>query len=99
MINIGRVKKPIDFFENIYVGRGSPLGNPFPVSISVPRDIACDKFSEYIDLEMKNEYSKVYREIQRINRLIVEGKDINLQCFCAPNRCHAESIKRILESL
>lgn len=99
MINIGRVRQPIDFFENIYVGRGSPLGNPFPVDANNSRDSACDKFSEYIDSEMQNEYSKVYLEIHRIKKLIYEDKDINLQCFCVPYRCHAESIKRILETL
>lgn len=98
MIIIGRVRKPVDFFENIYVGRGSPLGNPFPACGSFTRDDACDAYSKYIDEQMLDKTSRVYKEISRIKKLIEEGHDINLQCFCTPYRCHAESIKRVLES-
>ena len=70
--------------EAIYVGRGTPFGNPFVIGKDGDRDGVCDKYEEMIlnNIELQN--------------LVKEKlKDKDLICFCYPKRCHAETLLRI----
>lgn len=68
--------------DAVYIGRGSPWGNPFPITRTVSRDEVCDRYEEeilpHLDLEP------------------LRGKD--LVCFCKPQRCHGDSILRALDT-
>lgn len=77
---------------DVYIGRGSPLGNPFPIRGSDTRNVVCDKYENYF-------YSKVYSpgdplrdEVIRIYKLAKAGRTINLICFCYPLKCHGETV-------
>ena len=98
MITIGRVKQFVAGAENVYIGRGSPLGNPWPISARMNRDKVCDLYDEYLRKAVKDKSTPQYKEMVRLFRMHQAGIDINLQCFCAPNRCHGETIKAILET-
>lgn len=66
--------------DAVYIGRGSPYGNPFVIGKDGDRDIVCDRF-----------------ESEVLPTLDVEPlRDRHLVCFCAPKRCHGESILRKL---
>lgn len=68
--------------EAVYIGRGSPYGNPFIIDKNHSRDDVCDRFEMEI---LPTLYLKP-----------LIGKD--LVCFCKPKRCHGDSIiKRIQE--
>lgn len=62
--------------DAVYIGRGSPWGNPFVIGRHGDRDEVCDRFETetlpYLDLEP------------------LRGKD--LVCWCKPARCHGDSI-------
>lgn len=62
--------------SDVYIGRGTPWGNPFVISEKYTRENVCDLFEEHtlpsLDVEP------------------LRGK--NLICFCAPARCHGHSI-------
>lgn len=68
--------------DAVYIGRGSPYGNPYVIGRDGTRDEVCDRFERdvlpYLDL----------------TPLI--GKDV--WCHCAPKRCHGDSIKRKIEA-
>lgn len=68
----------------IYIGRGSPYGNPFPISETCTREESIAKFREYLD---SNEQLKV------LIRRELRGKD--LVCFCKPKACHGDYIFEI----
>jgi hypothetical protein len=98
MITIGRIGEDLADAINIRVDRSSVLGNPFTLNTESNRDRVCDRYEKYfIDkLDSVNPQSK---EIRRIISLIDRGHDINLQCWCSPKRCHAETIKEFLDAL
>lgn len=91
---------------HIYCGRGSVLGNPYVIKdknknhkgkfeVST-RDEACDKYKEYFDLQIKNKNEAFLQELRNIySKLLTQ--DVNLGCFCAPQRCHCETIKDFIE--
>lgn len=70
----------------IYIGRGSPWGNPFVIGEHGTRDEVCDKFKRHLWEEIKAGRVK----LQDLADL--KGKD--LVCFCAPVRCHGHDLER-----
>ena len=62
--------------DAVYVGRGSPYGNPFVIGVDGDRDEVCDRF--------RNEV------LPTLDVSKLRGK--SLLCYCAPKRCHADDI-------
>lgn len=60
----------------VYIGRGSPYGNPFVIGKDGTRDDVCDKFRDEI--------------LPTLDVSSLKGKD--LICFCKPARCHGQDI-------
>lgn len=62
--------------EAVYIGRGSPWGNPFIIGQHGTREDVIRQFEEEIlpTLDVEN----------------LRGKD--LVCFCSPKACHGDSI-------
>lgn len=79
-----------------YIGRGSPLGNPFVMKNSSPaeRDRVCNAYEVWF--EENKETEKVAKELKRLYKLSQKG-DLILGCFCYPKRCHGDTIKKFLE--
>ena len=67
----------------VYIGRGSPWGNPFVIGKDGNRDMVCDAYEKEI--------------LPKLDLKPLVGK--NLVCFCAPLRCHGDSILRRLEEI
>lgn len=68
----------------VYVGRPSPFGNPFPMRAESDRDAVCNFYEAWLQ--------KNPALIERAKREL-RGKD--LVCWCAPLRCHADTLLRI----
>ncbi|PCJ96632.1 MAG: hypothetical protein COA52_01100 [Hyphomicrobiales bacterium] len=69
--------------DAIYIGRGSLYGNPFVIGKDGNRDEVCDKFEKEI--------------LPHIDIEPLKGK--HLICFCAPQRCHGDSILSKLKEM
>ena len=66
----------------VYIGRGSPYGNPFIIGVHGSRDEVIRRY-----------------ECEVLPNLDIEslrGKD--LLCYCAPKRCHGDSILALLRT-
>ena len=82
--------------EGVYIGRPSVLGNPFSVE-QYGRERCIELYRGWL----KAEYAKrgaVYAEIQRLVALAMQG-DLVLVCWCAPEPCHGDIVKRVVEHL
>lgn len=86
-------------FHNVYCGRGSVFGNPYPISDNASRDEVCDKYEEYFKVEANKPNSALRNGMLELLRLHTSGVNINLQCYCAGKRCHCETIKRSLHTV
>lgn len=80
----------------VYVGRPSPLGNPFHTPRDGTREEVIAKFSEWLKAEVEKPDSPARAELIRIFRL-AKHHDIALQCWCAPKACHGDVIKAFLD--
>ena len=79
-----------------YIGRGSPLGNPFVIGFDGNRDTVCDRYEQWFTDRVAAGDPVVLAELRRLYRLARLG-DLVLGCYCAPSRCHGETIKRFLD--
>ncbi len=62
--------------EAVYVGRGTPWGNPFRIGPGMTRDQAVDRFEREV--------------LPGLDLRPLLGRD--LVCSCKPARCHADSL-------
>lgn len=68
----------------VYVGRGSPYGNPFRIGPDGNRGQVIAKYAAWIETQP---------ELMEKVRTELRGRD--LVCFCAPAYCHAEILLEI----
>lgn len=83
--------------NHIYCGRGTILGNPFEMSNEADRDKVCEKYKEYFYHKVDIEKDEAFLNALRGIFSKASQEDVNLGCFCAPKRCHCETIKEFLD--
>lgn len=65
--------------NSVYIGRGSPWGNPYKIGVDGDRAEVIRKFREYAEAVIL-EYPNWLDQL--------EGKD--MVCYCAPLACHGD---------
>ena len=90
-----RNTKPSQPYD-VKVDRSSVLGNPFPMSNESQRNAVCDRYAKYASEQIKN--GAYLKEMSRLYYLYKQYGKLRLFCWCAPKRCHAETIKAYLEN-
>lgn len=79
--------------KGVYVGRPSVLGNPFEIGRDGDREEVIAKYEHWLKARLQNENSAQSQAIEQLaNEVRVDGK-VQLVCWCAPLRCHAEVIR------
>lgn len=69
---------------SVYIGRPSKWGNPFPLVRESRRDLVCDQYEGYIATRLIN------GDITDEDFHEFDGK--HMMCFCAPKRCHGDTL-------
>jgi len=90
-----RNKKMVNVWD-VRVDRKSVLGNKFIMHNENERDIVCDKYNEWLEDNVINN-DNVRKEMVKLYKMYKKYGKLRLFCWCAPKRCHAESIKNMLE--
>jgi hypothetical protein len=103
---VNKSKHFISSKEDVYVGRGSILGNPYTGSKDIintkalfqcnSREEAIEKYKEYLLNEINNKNTQICDELNRIY-LKAKNGNVNLVCYCAPLFCHGDFIKELIE--
>ena len=85
--------------DAVYVGRsmpgraGSPLGNPFKLRFECDRKKILAKYEYWLREQLKTDTPQ-RREIER---LADHSEDLVLACWCAPELCHGDVVKKVIE--
>jgi len=89
---------------DIYVGRGSTLGNPYTSKdLSKSKAIhqvsnkeeAIRSYREYLSVNISTGNNVICDELNRIYMMALKG-NVNLVCYCKPKNCHGDIIKDIV---
>ena len=84
--------------SSIYIGRPSPLGNPYVIGEHGTRDEVIAKYEVWLRKEyLTNSY--VIAAVNKLIALNAAGGDVALCCWCAPAKCHGDVIKKFVEEL
>lgn len=90
----GQVDRP---GTTVYVGRPTPLGNPFAIGIDGTREEVVEEYAEWLNVQLQdpepNEQQAMFSKL--IQKARLHGR-LHLQCWCAPKKCHAEVIRDAL---
>lgn len=79
-----------------YIGRGSPLGNPFIIGKDGSREQVIAKYRVWLNEQIMRKNPVVLDELNRLGNKAIDEKGLALQCFCYPKPCHGEVIKEKL---
>ncbi len=91
----------IEYPWDVRVDRKSVLGNPFYMHIGYDeseRDRVCKQYAVYFQqrIAKNNPGDPFIQELKRIQQLYKQYGKLRLFCWCAPKRCHAETIRDYL---
>ena len=84
--------------KGMYVGRPSPLGNPFAMQGESTRAQVIRDYEDWLAEQLLDPHSAASIEIHRLAAL-ARKQDIGLVCWCAPKACHADIIKRTIAAI
>lgn len=79
-----------------YIGRGSPLGNPWPIQGADTRDVVIKKYHDWLIKKIEECDKPVCDELNRLVDIAHTTGHLKLKCFCAPAACHGDVIKKII---
>lgn len=76
--------------DAVYIGRGSKWGNPYPIGpLWGDRNQVCNLFESFFKAQYES------GAISKEELASLYGRP--LVCFCAPARCHGETILKYVE--
>jgi hypothetical protein len=79
--------------ETIYIGRGSPLGNPYRLHKGAAKGSTLQAYSQWI----KKKVMALDTDVMTALLAIKDGD--KLGCFCKPQVCHGDIIVKIVKWL
>lgn len=69
---------------DVYIGRGSPWGNPFIIDVHGTREEVIAKYEDWIKTQ------------PRLMAALPNLKGKILGCYCAPKPCHGDVLLRLV---
>lgn len=97
-----RASRPAGPFD-VIVDRRSPLGNPFRMTVEEDRERVCSQYEVYFQSMLSGEAhvgeerrAAFLAELSRLADIYRVYRRLRLFCWCAPRRCHAETIRNFL---
>lgn len=100
-----KTHKPTD--NDVYVGRGSPLGNPYACNGSSHHQVThhlsnrnecVDAFTHHLKKKIDERDPDICHAINNIIIKHLKGGDVNIVCYCSPDRCHGDIVKNYVEN-
>jgi len=81
----------------IYIGRGSPLGNPFVIGKHGTRKEVIEAYRGYLKENIDNDTPSIINALNDLAEAASTDEGVNLICFCKPVSCHGDVIKEFIE--
>jgi hypothetical protein len=91
-----RIARKGQGLAGFYVGRPTPLGNPFRLEREDQREEVVARYATWLNDQVRRGDPEVIRALEEFYRALRQKGAITLLCFCAPRRCHAEVIAEYL---
>lgn len=63
------------------------------------RDLVCDQYDRWLRAQILAGNPRVLAELKRLATLAERPQGVILGCYCAPKRCHGQTVKTAILSL
>lgn len=92
--------------NDILIHRGTALGNPFRINDQncitghgiFDREGVIQAYKDWMAYQLTGfQNPVVVAALDEIAFRILDGRDVNLVCFCKPKACHGDYIKELIE--
>lgn len=84
----------------LYIGRPSSFGNPFKIGDHGTREEVVQRYYDEFFVPMWNRHEFFRRILWALAIIAAQpGFDVVLICWCAPELCHGDVIRRCIEHL
>lgn len=93
---VNKYKIKPDQTRDVYIGRGSPLGNPWPITAAASRPVVIARYQDWIQEKIKAGDGPVMLALSNIATRHLAGESVRLVCFCKPQACHGDIIKDVI---
>lgn len=93
-ITVTRINSP----GAVNVGRPTALGNPYYMANESMRNEVCDKYELWFKNKTEAKDPAVMNQLRTLWRKGKADDVLKLGCYCAPKRCHADTIARFLRN-
>lgn len=79
--------------------RSSPVGNPSQMGYKKNRDDVCEDYIDYFYHNLNPDLAPP-GFLEYLDKILqaAQKRDIILGCWCAPRRCHCDTIKQYVEA-
>ena len=107
MIKVVNKSKHTPTSDDFYIGRGSCMGNPYHSKESKHSQAlykvdsveeAISKYGEHLDSELLSDNRSICDFMKTLVERELNDKKTNLVCYCAPDKCHGDIIKKYAEN-
>lgn len=107
-INIVNKHSHVKTEWDYYIGRGSKLGNPYTskrnskypnVIIVNSKEEAIELYEKYLVEQLEDNEYDIYTAFAGMLLILHKYNKINLVCYCSPQPCHGNIIKKYLKQL
>ena len=77
----------------INCGRPTALGNPFVMRKESERDDVCDRYERYYYERKAQRHPEMGDMFWQLMDHAMQTGVLNIGCFCAPRRCHLDTVR------
>jgi hypothetical protein len=81
--------------EGFYIGRPSPLGNPFRITKTQTREDAIRRYSIWLKEQILHN-PDILKTLDGLFSHLINNQSLTLVCWCSPESCHGDVIKQFL---
>lgn len=104
MINIVNKKNHKSTIYDYYIARPNPLGNPFTHKPNTKfgkiivnnRKEAIENYEEWLKYKIIEKDEIILNELKKLINFYKEHGEINLVCWCKPESCHGDILKKFI---
>jgi hypothetical protein len=95
MVTITIENKRFYHGPGIYIGRPSPLGNPFIIGPEGDRAEVIAKYAEWLPRAIA-EWPHIQRAFARLVEMARHTTSLTLICWCTPAACHGQVLRDLI---
>jgi hypothetical protein len=84
-----------EYANDIRVDSPTIWSNPYPMNLDTTREESCELYDQYFRDKLREDYYFEKEFLWLVDLYRTHG-GLRLFCWCAPKKCHAETIKRLV---